>query len=78
ALDLMHEGVIAAGFSTGGLLALCTAAETTARLAGVVAINAPLRLRDRRSRIVPLVRKWGAAMTAFGHVPPPRWIANDT
>ena len=78
AIGLLHESILVGGFSTGGLLALCAAAETTAPVAGVISINAPTRLMDRRTRLIPLVKKWGAAMTALGGVPEPRWVANDT
>ncbi len=43
------------GFSTGGSLVLRLAADHPERLAGVVTIAAPLKLRDRNMIFVPLV-----------------------
>ncbi|HYE04984.1 MAG TPA: alpha/beta fold hydrolase [Planctomycetota bacterium] len=57
--------VVVGGFSTGGLLALLTAARVRARdadglepLAGCFAINAPLALMDLKSVLVPAVANW--------------------
>ncbi len=51
------DTVVAGGFSLGGTLALLLAARQADTVAGVFAINAPGRLRDRRAPLVgPLVR----------------------
>ncbi len=57
--------VVVGGFSTGGLLALLTAARVRVRdadgsepLAGCFAINAPLGLMDLKSMLVPAVANW--------------------
>ncbi len=43
------------GFSTGGALALRLASEWPDRFEGVAAVGAPVRLRDRAMKLVPLV-----------------------
>ncbi len=52
------EEVIVGGFSTGGLLALVTAARKGSAVAGVFAINAPAKLVDRASHLAPVVDGW--------------------
>ncbi len=49
------ERVCVVGFSTGGALALRFAAERPAGLAGVAAVAAPLKFRNRSMVFVPLV-----------------------
>lgn len=49
------DRLVVGGFSLGGLLALEIAAMRGLDVAGVFSINAPLRLRDRRARLAPLV-----------------------
>ena len=51
------DEIVLGGFSLGGLLALRVAGIEGERCAGVFSINAPLRLRDWRSRLVPLVAR---------------------
>jgi len=43
------------GFSTGGALSLCLAAEQDIPLAGVAAVSVPYRFRDKHMRYIPLV-----------------------
>lgn len=50
--------VILVGFSTGGLLSLVTAAKKKNGLLGVVSINAALKLKDIRARMVPGINIW--------------------
>ncbi len=52
---LLTDRVAVVGFSAGGCLALCLAAEDPVALAGVAAVAAPVRVRDRGMRLVPLV-----------------------
>ena len=60
------------GFSTGGSLALCLAAEQPPGLAGVCAVAVPLKFQDRNMMFVPLVHganslvRW---MSSFEGVP---------
>ncbi|MBK8019443.1 MAG: alpha/beta fold hydrolase [Betaproteobacteria bacterium] len=49
------DEVCVVGFSTGGLLGLELASTLPARLAGVAAISAPVRFRNRNMAFVPLV-----------------------
>ncbi len=50
------EQVCLVGFSTGGTLSLLLAAEHPPRLAGVAAVSAPIRFRNRNLVFVPLMR----------------------
>jgi acyl-CoA synthetase (AMP-forming)/AMP-acid ligase II/esterase/lipase len=54
-MALLAGRVSMVGFSTGGSLALHLAAEQPAGLAGVVAISAPIKFRNRNLAFVPLV-----------------------
>lgn len=49
------ERLALVGFSTGGALALGIAAERPPRLAGVAAVSAPIKFRNRNLIFVPLV-----------------------
>jgi acyl-CoA synthetase (AMP-forming)/AMP-acid ligase II/esterase/lipase/1-acyl-sn-glycerol-3-phosphate acyltransferase len=51
----LTDRVCIVGFSTGGSLGLCLAAESPAALAGVVAVSAPLRFRNQNLIFVPIV-----------------------
>jgi len=51
----LTERVCLIWFSTGGSLALCLAAERPDGLAGVVAISAPVRFRNRNLIFVPVI-----------------------
>jgi len=51
----LAERVCVVGFSTGGALALRLAAEAPANLAGVVAVSAPVKFRNRNLIFVPVI-----------------------
>ena len=63
---LLADRVAVVGFSAGGCLALCLAAEEPAGLAGVAAVAAPVRVRDRGMRLVPLVHGANVLMGTLG------------
>ncbi len=50
--------VVVGGFSLGGVLAMCLAAAYQQQIAAVFSINAPMKLRDRRTFMVPAVIWW--------------------
>lgn len=50
--------VILVGFSTGGLLSLVTGAKKKQGLSGIVSINAALKLKDIKARMVPGINIW--------------------
>ena len=52
------EKVILGGFSTGGTLALLTAARNPSLIEGVLSINSPLKLQDIKSKLTPAVNMW--------------------
>lgn len=61
ALQNISAKIVIAGFSTGGLLSLISAArkKTNAKkLSGIVSINAALKLRDIKARMVPGINIW--------------------
>jgi esterase/lipase/1-acyl-sn-glycerol-3-phosphate acyltransferase len=58
------DQVVVVGFSTGGLLAIDAAARLPG-IVGVVAINAPLHLRDRASHLAPVVNAWNGVAHAL-------------
>ena len=58
--------LVIGGFSLGGTLAMIAAAQPQVRIDGVFSINAPLRLRDRRAPLIPLIVNLNRAMRKFG------------
>lgn len=70
------ERVALGGFSTGGLLALKAAAARGHAVAGVFAINPPMKLRDGNARFAGPVESWNHLVDAVGM--PGRWsyVAN--
>ena len=58
------DQVVLVGFSTGGLLVIDAAARLPG-IIGVVAINAPLHLRDRASLLAPVVDVWNGLAHAL-------------
>jgi esterase/lipase/1-acyl-sn-glycerol-3-phosphate acyltransferase len=58
ALKTKYKKVIVAGFSTGGLLALLTAARRDGAVDGVISINAAIKLNDIRAKFVPTIKFW--------------------
>jgi len=63
ALKMVCNRVVLAGFSFGGGLALDCAARNR-NIAGVVAVNPPLRLQDFSSRLAPTLAIWNRLMNA--------------
>ncbi len=63
---LLADRVAVVGFSAGGCLALCLAAENPPGLAGVAAVAAPVRVRDRGMRLVPLVHGANVVVGTLG------------
>jgi esterase/lipase len=65
ALHNICSQIIIIGFSTGGLLTLVSAARKKShlrKLVAVVSINAALKLRDIRTRMVPGINLWNEMM----------------
>jgi esterase/lipase/1-acyl-sn-glycerol-3-phosphate acyltransferase len=58
--------VVVGGFSLGGILALQAAARCKDVVRAVFAVNAPLKLRDRRAALVPTLVRWNGAMRRLG------------
>lgn len=58
--------VVAAGFSTGGLVALMAAAKLPHVVDGLVTINAPLSLRDKRTRLARWVEHGNRVLDILG------------
>lgn len=75
-LERPDRRIVAAGFSAGGLLALRAAALRT-DITGVVTLNTPLRLRDRRAHLAPLVKAWNRGMGWMGATRKLHWISNQ-
>ncbi len=65
ALEQVCEKVIFAGFSTGGLVSLYTAAQHPDKCHGVVSINAAAKLHDIRVRFVKAVNFWNELVDKF-------------
>ncbi|MHC5002719.1 MAG: alpha/beta fold hydrolase [Planctomycetota bacterium] len=62
-----HAGrTIVGGFSLGGILALLLAARRRDDVHGVFTINAPIRLRDFRAPLVPVVVQASGTLRRFG------------
>ena len=53
-----YEKIILGGFSTGGVLALLSAAQNPKLVDGVFSINSPLKLQDIKSKLVPAINAW--------------------
>lgn len=60
ALQNICSKIIIVGFSTGGLLALLSSARKNKakKLSGIISINAALKLRDIKARMVPGINIW--------------------
>jgi esterase/lipase/1-acyl-sn-glycerol-3-phosphate acyltransferase len=57
--------VVAAGFSTGGLLALKLASDKGVRISAIISINSALRLNDIKVNLVPTVHFWNELLDKF-------------
>lgn len=60
------ERVVCGGFSTGGLLALLSAARKGEAVAGAFAINPPLKLVDRAASLAPVIDGWNHLLELVG------------
>jgi esterase/lipase/1-acyl-sn-glycerol-3-phosphate acyltransferase len=58
--------LVLVGFSLGAVIALLVAERQGAAIDGVVAINAPMVLRDRRAVLVPALAGWNEALRRMG------------
>ena len=56
-MSALCDSVCLVGFSSGGALALCLAAERSHPVAGVVAVSAPMKFRNRNLIFVPLMHR---------------------
>jgi esterase/lipase/1-acyl-sn-glycerol-3-phosphate acyltransferase len=66
ALQNICTKIVIIGFSTGGLLGLLACSkknQLTKKLIGVVSINAALKLRDLKARMVPGINMWNEILT---------------
>jgi esterase/lipase/1-acyl-sn-glycerol-3-phosphate acyltransferase len=66
ALQSRCDTVVVGGFSLGGVLALHMAAASNPSMRGVFTINAPIRLQDARSNLVPALLKWNRVARTIG------------
>ncbi|MBT4922061.1 MAG: hypothetical protein HON23_03505 [Rickettsiales bacterium] len=57
--------IVAAGFSTGGLLALKLASEKGTRISAIISINSALRLNDIKVNFVPTIHFWNELLDKF-------------
>lgn len=57
--------IVAAGFSTGGLLALKLASEKQNNIDGIISINSALKLNDIKVNLVPTVHFWNELLDKF-------------
>lgn len=60
------HNVVIGGISLGGALAMIAAARDGIALEGVFSINAPLRLRDRRAKLIPAIVNFNGALRKLG------------
>jgi esterase/lipase/1-acyl-sn-glycerol-3-phosphate acyltransferase len=65
ALEQVCDKVVFAGFSTGGLMSLYTAAQQPTKCHGVISINAAAKLQDIRVRFVKVVNFWNEMLDKF-------------
>ena len=56
-MSALCDRVCLVGFSSGGALALCLAAERSHPVAGVVSVSAPMKFRNRNLIFVPLMHR---------------------
>ena len=78
ALRQCCDHVVAAGFSTAGLLAMIAAADGPDVIDGLIAINPPLQLQDKRVRWAPLVDVCNRTLDWLGLGPMWYDVANST
>ena len=64
-LNNICSRVVIVGFSTGGLLALLSAANKNKEIAGLVSINAALKLNDIRAKFVPTINIFNDILVAL-------------
>jgi len=66
AIEQICDRAVFAGFSTGGLLSLYAAGKHPAKCAGIISINAAVKINDIRFRLVKVVNFWNEFMDKFG------------
>ncbi|MDC0857527.1 alpha/beta fold hydrolase [Rickettsiales bacterium] len=59
------QKIVAAGFSTGGLLALKLASDKGSKIDGIISINSALKLNDIKVNLVPTVHFWNELLDKF-------------
>jgi len=58
------QRVVVGGFSLGGVLAMSLAAAHSENVDGVFSINAPMKLRDARTAMIPAILWWNKLLTS--------------
>jgi len=71
------DRIAVGGFSLGGVLSLLLATRPRPNLAGVFTINAPMRLRDFRAGLVPMLVQWNKLARATRLTDEPASRLND-
>ncbi|WP_369433733.1 alpha/beta fold hydrolase [Psychromonas sp. MME1] len=78
-LSHYYRKVIVVGFSAGALLALLKGSSEGKQLAGIVAINPALTLRQKSSQLSPMLDRWNKALHNLslkrGTLP---WLENES
>ena len=77
ALKSLGGKIYAAGFSTGGTLALLQASQFSNQLAGCMAINAPIRLADIKSIFVPAIATFNQLLDQLNLETPKKEYIDD-
>ena len=76
-LSHYHSKVLVGGFSGGALLALLKGASSAEKVAGIVVINPALKIRQKSSRLSPMLDRWNKALESLslpsGAV---KWVEN--
>lgn len=57
-----HDRVVVVGFSAGALLALLKGCADNDKLAGIIAINPALKLRQKSALLSPMLDRWNKAL----------------
>jgi len=72
-----HAKVVVGGFSAGALLALLKGSCVAEKVAGIVAINPALKLRQKSSLFSPMLDRWNKAMESIVmHKGALKWVDN--
>lgn len=73
----LTDRIILGGFSTGATLALMAAGRKGTKIAGVFAVNAPLRLREVSARFAPSIVTVNSLLKKFRGTGPLEFVTND-